>query len=50
MGGAAEGGDDIGEDEGVHEEALRELESDARGSSGAYAPDTLVDLEVVVGG
>lgn len=50
LGGAAEGGEDVGEDEGVHEEALRELEGDARGVRGADAPDAFVDLEVVVGG
>lgn len=43
-----EGGEDVGDDERVHQEALRELERDARGVRGAHAPDDLVDLEVVV--
>ena len=44
-----EGGEDVGEDERVHEEALRKLEGDALGSRGENAPHALVDLEVVVG-
>ena len=50
MGDFGEGGEDVREDEGVHEEALRELEGDALGVGGERAPDALVDLEVVVGG
>lgn len=46
--GAANGREDVGEDQGVHEEALRELEGHALGVRGAYAPHALVDLEVVV--
>lgn len=45
-----EGGEDVGEDEGVHEEALGELEGDALGARGEHAPEGFVDLEVVVGG
>lgn len=45
-----EGGKDVREDEGIHEEAFGQLEGDALGVSGAEAPDALVDLEVVVGG
>lgn len=47
--GPAEGGDDVGEGEGIHKEALGELEGDARRGRGANAPDALVDFEVVVG-
>lgn len=49
VGGGSEGGEDIDDDEGVHEEALRELQGDALCSRGAYAPNALVNLEVVVG-
>lgn len=46
--GAAEGGDDVREYKGVHEEALGELEGHARRLSGPDAPYALVDLEIVV--
>lgn len=49
VGDGGEGGEDVGDDERVHEEALRELESDAGGVRGARAPDDFVDLEIVVG-
>lgn len=49
MGDGSEGLDDVGDDEGVHKEAFGELESHALSVGGAYAPDALVDFEVVVG-
>ena len=43
-----EGSEDVGEREGVHEEALGELKGNALGASGKNAPNAFVDLEVVV--
>lgn len=43
-----EGSEDVGKDEGVHEEAFGELESDALGVCGEDSVDRFVDLEVVV--
>lgn len=48
VGDGGEGGEDVGEGERVHEEALRELECHALCSAGEYTPNALVDLEVVV--
>lgn len=42
-------GEDVGDDEGVHEEAFGELKRHARRVGGTRPPDDLVDLEVVVG-
>lgn len=47
--GSGEGGEDVGEGEGVHEETLGKLDGDAFGVGGFDAPDALVDLEVVDG-
>lgn len=49
VGDIGEGGEDVGEGEGVHEEALRELKGEALGAGGEDAPHRLVNLEVVVG-
>lgn len=49
VGGGSERGEDIDDDEGVHKEALWELQSYALGRRGADAPNALVNLEVVVG-
>lgn len=49
VGDIGEGGEDVGEYEGIHEEALGELKGDALGGGGEDAPDRFVDLEVVVG-
>lgn len=46
---AGESGEDVGDYERVHEEALGKLESYAGGIRGAHAPDDFVNLEVVVG-
>lgn len=46
---ASEGGEDVGEDERVHEQALGELEGHALRPGGQDAPDAFVNLEVVVG-
>lgn len=43
-----EGGEDVGDDERVHEEAFGELESNALGVGGADAPDGFVNFEAVV--
>ena len=43
-----EGSEDVGEREGVHEEALGELKGNALGAGGKNAPNAFVDLEVVV--
>lgn len=50
LGDGGEGGEYVGEDQGVHEEAFRQLEGDALGVGGTNPPDALVDLKVVVGG
>lgn len=50
VGGVSEGGDDVGDDERVHEEAFGELEGDALGARGGDAPDGFVDFEGVVWG
>lgn len=42
--------EDIAKNEGVHEEAFRELEGYALGAGGADAPDGFVDFKVVIGG
>ncbi|GAB4836134.1 hypothetical protein Ancab_001049 [Ancistrocladus abbreviatus] len=47
--GAREGLEDVGENQGVHQEALGELEGHALGLGGEDAVDAPVDLEVVVG-
>lgn len=46
--GGSESGEYIGDDEGVHEETLGELEGDALGTRSANAPYALVDFKVVV--
>ncbi|RYR72840.1 hypothetical protein Ahy_A02g007059 [Arachis hypogaea] len=43
-----EGSEDLGEREGVHEEALGELKGNALGAGGKNAPNAFVDLKVVV--
>lgn len=50
MGDAGESGEYISENKRIHKQALRELKGETLGSGGADAPDTLVDLQVVVGG
>ncbi|RYR72842.1 hypothetical protein Ahy_A02g007061 [Arachis hypogaea] len=47
-GHGGEGSEDVGEREGVHEEALGELKSNALGAGGKNTPNAFVDLEVVV--
>lgn len=49
VGGLAESGEDIGEDEGVHEKTFGELKGNAGGAGGEDSPYALVNLEVVVG-
>lgn len=51
VGSRGVGAEDVGEREGVHEEAFRELQGDARGRGGERenAVDGFVDFEVVVG-
>lgn len=48
-GDVSEGGEDVGDGEGVEEEALGELEGHALGAHGEYAPHRFVDFEGVVG-
>lgn len=50
VGGLGESGEDIGDDEGVHEKAFGELKGNAGGAGGEDSPYALVNLEVVVGG
>lgn len=45
-----EGSDDIGDGEGVHEEAIGELEDNTASRGGSDAVEGLVDLEFVVAG
>lgn len=47
--GGREGLDDIGDDEGIHEESLGELKGDALCTGGAGSPNALVDFKVIVG-
>lgn len=47
---AGESGEDVGDDEGVHQKALGELKRDAGSIRGARPPDDFVNFEVVVGG
>lgn len=51
IGGVGEGAEDVGESEGVHQEAFGELKSDAFGGGRKRedAVDAFVDFEVVVG-
>lgn len=41
-------GEDIGEDEGVHEKTFRELKCDALSAGGEDAPNAFVNFEIVV--
>lgn len=41
-------GEDIGEDERVHEKTFRELKSDALGGGGEDTPNAFVNFEIVV--
>lgn len=48
MGCLAERGEDIGEDEGVHEKTFGELKGDAGGAGGEDSPYAFVNFEVVI--
>lgn len=50
FGAGGGGAENVGEREGVHKEAIRELEGNTAGRRGDDAVDGLVDLEVVVEG
>lgn len=47
--GGREGLEDVGDDEGIHEESLGELKGDALCTGGADSPNALVDFKVIVG-